>query len=185
LSKVADENADNDAVEDELTTPRLRLGPFTMGDLQFLHDLWTEPQVRRYLWDDRVITLDDACAVVDASITSFAARGFGFWVVRWLASDESIGFAGLREFGDAGEIELLYGLLPQRWGQGIATEAARAVLEYGFRRCGLDRIYAGADPPNDASIRVIELLGMQFDSRRTIDGIEALYYVLENPRRSS
>jgi ribosomal-protein-alanine N-acetyltransferase len=168
----------------EVTTSRLKLLPFADRDLPFLHDLWTDPDVRRYLWDDRVITLEEARAVVESSIASFSTRGFGFWVVHSLTNDEPIGFTGLREFGDVGEIELLYGLLPRWWGRGLATDAATGVLQFGFGRCQLKRIFAGTDPPNEASIRVIERLGMHYDSRRAIGGVETLYYMLDRPPSS-
>jgi RimJ/RimL family protein N-acetyltransferase len=70
----------------------------------------------------------------------------------------------------------LYGIKPQRWGQGFAAEIAAAVSRRGFEINGLERIYAGADPPNKASFRVMEKIGMKFDARVTINGVEALYY---------
>ena len=73
----------------------------------------------------------------------------------------------------------LYGLFPACWRQGLATEAFREVLRYAFEDLGLDRVYAGADPPNEASFGVMERLGMTFDSRRVIDGREAIYYRFE------
>jgi RimJ/RimL family protein N-acetyltransferase len=51
--------------------------------------------------------------------------------------------------------------LPQWWGRGLATEAARECLRYAFEEVGLGRVVAGADPPNVASLRVIERLGMK------------------------
>lgn len=57
-------------------------------------------------------------------------------------------------------------------------EAARAVLRFGFEECDFERVYAGADPPNTASSRVIEKLGMSFDRLTRINGQEAIYYVI-------
>ena len=96
-----------------------------------------------------------------------------------MSSDMLIGFAGLREFGEDCEVELLYGLLPEFWHQGYATEASRAVLQHGFQVCGLTKIYAGADPPNEASFRVMKNLGMVFAKRMILNGKEAIYYCLE------
>ena len=92
---------------------------------------------------------------------------------------EDIGFCGLREFDDPPQVEILYALLPAHWHQGLATEASREVLRYAFEELGLDRVYAGADPPNETSFRVMERLGMTFDSRRVIHGLEAVYYRLD------
>ena len=159
-----------------LVTQRLELRPFCPADVTFLHALWTEPEVRRFLWDDRTISLDEACEVVDASVKSFAAERLGFWVAFERASGQPIGFAGLRRFGEAKEVEVLYGLLPGHWGSGLATEAAREVMRYALVDLGLPRVFAGADAPNAASIRVMDRLGMRPDPK--VAG-PVTYYVLK------
>jgi [ribosomal protein S5]-alanine N-acetyltransferase len=60
----------------------------------------------------------------------------------------------------------------------MATEAARAALGYGFEECGFEQVSAGTDPPNAASFRVREKLGMSFSRRTRTNGIEVIYYVL-------
>lgn len=161
-----------------LETDRLVLKPFELDDAAFLHALWTDTQVRRYLWDDRVISHEETLEVISASIAGFDQSGFGFWTIDDKTSGLPVGFVGLRLFGTDGETELLYGLLPDHHGQGLATEASIAVLDYGFTTCHLTCIHAGTDPPNADSIRVIERLGMTFEGRREIDGQPALYYYL-------
>ncbi|MGF1471312.1 MAG: GNAT family N-acetyltransferase [Rubrobacteraceae bacterium] len=165
----------------EIETPRLRLRPCTMADVDALHRLWTDPQVRKFLWDDVEIARDQAASAVQSSIECFGSHGFGYWVV--LTAEEGslspIGFCGLRFFGEPpGEIELLYGIAPPYWGRGLATEAAEALLRFGFEECGFERVYAGADPPNKGSLRVIEKLGMAFDRSTRINGREAIYHVI-------
>jgi ribosomal-protein-alanine N-acetyltransferase len=54
-----------------------------------------------------------------------------------------------------------YGIGRAWWGRGLATEAARAALDYTFRDLGVDKVWARADPRNLASVRVLEKLGMQ------------------------
>ncbi len=61
--------------------------------------------------------------------------------------------------------ELAYVLQPEDWGQGYATEAANALLRFGFERLHLHRIYATCDPRNVASARVLEKLGMKYEGR--------------------
>lgn len=81
--------------------------------------------------------------------------------VRLRAGDgELIGYCGLLRIETAERVELLYALLPRGWGKGFATEAARACLWFAFEEADLARVVAGADPPNTASLRVIEKLGM-------------------------
>jgi [ribosomal protein S5]-alanine N-acetyltransferase len=145
-----------------LRTERLRLRPFAPGDVDVLHAQWTDPDVRRYLWDGRVIARDEVVAVVDESIASFAGRGNGFWVIELGPPPAVIGFAGLRPLPEAPDLELYYGLEPAHWCRGYATEASRAVLRYGFDVLGLDAIPIRTDGPNAASVAVMERLGARY-----------------------
>jgi ribosomal-protein-alanine N-acetyltransferase len=116
------------------------------------------------------------------SIACFEAHGFGQWIVLFRSEETLIGFCGFRFFGEWQEVELLYGIAPAYWDQGLATEAAEAILRFGFEKCGFERVYAGADPPNAASFRVMEKLGMSFDRRTWINGQEAIYYVISREK---
>jgi RimJ/RimL family protein N-acetyltransferase len=158
-----------------LATPRLRLRPCTPADVDALHALWTDPEVRRWLWDGVAIERAVAAGVVAASAGSFAAAGYGQWVVE--RAGALAGFAGLRAI-EGGEIELLFGLAPAHWGRGYATEASRAVLAHGFGACGLARIAGRTDAPNRASARVLERLGMRFEGERAVAGRPTLHYGL-------
>ncbi len=171
------------ATRPELETARVSLRPLMCADVYALHSHWIDPQVRRYLWDDQIIPREQAAAVVESSLATFAEHGFGFWTVA-LKDDEPlvIGCVGLRQFDDPRNaqfaVEILYSLAPEHWGKGLAVEAARAVLRYGFEVCGLPRIFAGADTPNAASFRVMERLGMRFDHQTKLNGLAARYYVI-------
>jgi ribosomal-protein-alanine N-acetyltransferase len=149
------------AFEESFTTARLRLDPTRECDLDSLHAIWTEPGVRRYLWDDVIIPREKVEETLRASLASFARDGFGLWALRLTGDQDLIGFAGLRRIAELPlEVELLYGLHPRFWKRGLATEASDAVLERGFARHGLERIWARADAPNAASFRVMKRLGM-------------------------
>jgi [ribosomal protein S5]-alanine N-acetyltransferase len=154
-----------------IETARLRLTPATEGDVDVLHRIWTDPDVRRYLWDDIVIDRDVAAAVVAHSVTDWRERGYGLWLITELASDAIAGFAGFRTADERPEPELVFGLLPAYWGRGYATEAAQAALDHLQGAA-----WAATDPENSASIRVLERLGMHFE-RRT----ELLFYRLDRP----
>lgn len=161
----------------ELTSVRLHLRPLASGDVDAMHQLWTDPDVRKFLWDDVVIAREQAAAAVAASITDFAERGYGLWGV-WLSStDELAGFCGFRP-SEAGVPELLYALMLDCWGCGFATEAAVTVLTYGFRSLGFARVVAATDHPNRASVRVMERLGMVFERRGLLNGLDTLFYSL-------
>jgi ribosomal-protein-alanine N-acetyltransferase len=161
-----------------IDTARLRLRPYRDSDVDALHRLWTDPDVRRYLWDDKVIAHDVAAETMRASMTSTAQHGFGHWAVCLSGHDELIGFCGLKFLDDIPEVELLYGLAPAYWHRGLATEAAHAMLRFGFETIGLTRIYAITDTPNTASAAVMQRLGMQFEKRFEHNGLDSVRYVI-------
>src|SRR5262249_12966538 len=149
----------------EVRTARLRLRPFAPEHEPGLEALWNDPDVRRYLWDDEPVPSPLVREQIEASRRSFRERGFGhfaFWPLAAPADPASIaGFGGLRTIGADHEVELLYAVSPALGRRGLATEAAGAVLRFGFEEAGLAEILAGADPPNAASFRVMERLGIR------------------------
>ena len=161
-----------------IETPRLRLCPFTPDDVDDLHRLWIDADVRRYLWDDEVIPRERTAAIVDESLASFETSGVGLWAVFLRAEETLIGFGGFWYFHDPPQLELLYGIAPAFWNRGLATEAAVAMLRYGFEELGLERIEASTDAANLASIRVMEKAGMKFEKRVYVRGLDTVYYSL-------
>lgn len=143
-----------------LASARLDLIPCDVVDTDALWRLWIDPDVRRYLWDDQVITIARARAIVAESVASARTSGIGLWTLRRRGTGDLVGFCGLRPTEDS-EVELIYGLTPACWGQGLATEAARAVLHHALVELGLGRVVAATDPPNTASIRVLGRLRME------------------------
>lgn len=145
-----------------LRTERLRLDPVASEDVDALHALFTDPVVRRWLLDDRVVPRRWTAAEVERSRRSFAEHGWGLWCLRLPDGDPGpIGFTGFREFHEPPVLELIWGLHPDHHGRGLATEAARAALRYGFERLGLDPIRTSIDAPNAPSLRVARRLGMR------------------------
>jgi RimJ/RimL family protein N-acetyltransferase len=142
-----------------LATERLTLRPATLDDVDALVVLWREPLVRQYLLDDRVVSRQQVEGYVASFRQSGDEHGHYLWIVEG-QDGAPVGFAALKEIPDTAEVEVYYGLAPEFWGQGLATEAARAVLAYGFDVLGLPRIWARTDPSNEASKRVARRLGM-------------------------
>ncbi len=161
-----------------IETARLFLRPYVKTDLDDLHRLWTDPDVRRYLFDDKILARQGVAAEIEHSLASFETRGFGQWAVLLKGHDALIGFCGYRFFHEPPELQLLYGLAPAYWGQGLAAEAARAMIRYGFEALSFDEIIASADAPNEASFRVMEKTGMTFQKRVFIDGLDTIYYAV-------
>jgi RimJ/RimL family protein N-acetyltransferase len=139
-----------------LRTPRLFLVPAAETDFSALARHWSDHQVRRFLWDGHPVGVGTVREVVAASERTFARAGYGMWTVRHPPHGGIVGSCGLREIAE-GEVELLYSLDPHLWGRGLATEAARAVLDYAQR---IGRVVAYTNAGNVASERVVARLGM-------------------------
>ncbi|MDP9454689.1 MAG: GNAT family N-acetyltransferase [Actinomycetota bacterium] len=77
---------------------------------------------------------------------------------------------------------MLYGVATPYWGSGLGTEAARAMIRHGFGELGLDRIVAGADTLNAASLRVMQKAGMSYDGRNLRNGHDLTYYALSREK---
>jgi len=176
----------------ELCTVRLVLRPITQDDAEALHQLWTNKEVRRYLWENRVLPLEAVHGIIGSSVEFHGTHGSGFYSVRTVDEPGKIvGFCGHRAFqsgdgqsgdgqsgdGQSGnETELLYGMHPDFWSKGLGTEAARRVLAHGFTECDFERIIASTDTPNQRSVKVLQRLGMSFDRRQQRHGLDTVFY---------
>jgi [ribosomal protein S5]-alanine N-acetyltransferase len=144
-----------------LRSPRLLLEPLGPDDLPALHAHWTEPAVRRFLWDGQVVSRDQVEAAIETSQELFREYGAGLWAVRLEGTEDLIGCGGFWYFHDPPELELLLSLSSACWHRGLAQETARALLAYVFDGLGWPVVQASADAPNTASLRLMHRLGMK------------------------
>ncbi|MER3494406.1 MAG: GNAT family N-acetyltransferase [Mastigocladus sp. ERB_26_2] len=158
-----------------LHTDRLHLRPCQLEDLDILHELWCDAGIRRFLFDDRQISREEAQSFIEASIASFHNHGYGIWLFFDQQNDQIAGFTGLLQFTETAP-SLIFGVLPQFWGRGYATEATLAVLDHAFTDLGIKYIVADVDEPNDRSIRVLEKIGMSRTKRAIVNEKPLLYY---------
>ncbi|MGH3178542.1 MAG: GNAT family N-acetyltransferase [Streptosporangiaceae bacterium] len=142
-----------------LSTERLVLRPVTADDHAALLAHWTQPEVRRFLFDGAALSAAEVAETIEESTGQFAARGFGIWLIELGSGVGLVGTAGLRPLKESG-LEIFYSLAPGAWGHGYATEAARAVMEYGLGLLGLPEVLAEVDEGNAASVAVVKRLGM-------------------------
>jgi RimJ/RimL family protein N-acetyltransferase len=148
-----------------LSTGRLILRPLEERDAEAYASMRFHPEVARWL----PAAQGDPVEAARASIARFAAgwqeRRHAPWGV--FREGRLIGHAGLNFVPEFGATEVLWALLPEAWGQGYATEAARAALAYGFDTIGLPLIFAITLPDNLASQAVMKRLGLGY--RRRVD----------------
>jgi RimJ/RimL family protein N-acetyltransferase len=144
-------------------TLRLSLRPFDLIDFDDLLQLYSDPEVMRLIGNGKPRTRDETEAWLTRMIAHWAQRGLGMWAVHEKSTGRFVGRCGLQALADTSEIELGYALHRAFWGQGLATEAAMAAIQFGFETIGLSRIVAIALPENLASRRVIEKTGLVFE----------------------
>lgn len=154
-----------------LQTPRLLLRPLEPGDVVALLAIFGDPEVMAYS-DDGVRENTWVEGWILRELEHQQRHGFGRYAVTERDSRALMGYCGLEieELEGRIEIALGYRLARARWGSGYATEAARAVLEYGLQHLGLTRIVARIDPSNRASVRVAEKLGMRLEKEVLLEG---------------
>lgn len=167
-----------------LETERLFVREWVPDDWVRFKPLVVDPQIIQYInqggpWPDERIEKR-----VGEYIAFGQTRGWHLWPVIHRADAKLIGFCGFSD-GFPPDVEIGWRLLPEYWGQGLATEAAKATLGHGFKTWNFPRIIAVAQTPNRASIRVMEKIGMSFDSTFDDRGVEVVRYVVENPRHVS
>lgn len=163
----------------KLSTERLVLRPFCLDDVDALHSLWADREVRRYLFDGEVQARESVVEMVETSVAGFEEVGYGFFSLRRRqAPTDIMGFSGFRPFDEVGVVEMLFAVEPAHWGRGYATEASREVLRYGFEQCDLRRVVATTDTPNQRSVRVLQRLGLFFEKRRERHGLDTVYYAM-------
>lgn len=143
-----------------IRSERLTMLPISDGDAESLLGVFQDAAVRRYLLDDATVSLDWVKDEIASSSQRFASIGAGLWAIRLTGTTDIVGFVGFREFFDPPRLQLLYGLLPTYWRQGLASEAAKGVCGHAFAALGFSRIEAAMDEPNRRSIAVAERLGL-------------------------
>ena len=161
----------------ELRTERLLLRGFENEDLDAWAAILADPETARYVGG--VVDRAEAWSRMARYHGHWVLRGYGQWAVVLRSTGEFIGRAGLWFPEGWPELEVGWTLARSHWGDGYATEAGRASVEWGRRELGLDRIASVINVGNERSIAVARRLGMAFDrTARLTDGDEVAVYAM-------
>jgi RimJ/RimL family protein N-acetyltransferase len=170
-----------------LTTSRLRLEPFTEGHLAGLNKVNSDPEVMRYLSAGRPETLEETRAVIKRVMKRWSEVGYSWWAIIERETDELVGAGAVQNLRrDATlvpdldcPLEIGWRLRRDRWGQGLAVEAARAMGDFAFKELNAPELFAVCDPANTASANVMKRLGMQEVGIQRWYGKDLLAYLIE------
>jgi RimJ/RimL family protein N-acetyltransferase len=143
-----------------LETDRLHLRPFRQDDLDAYAAMCADPEVMRYLSPTgQTLSREDAWRQMAMFAGHWQLRGFGTWVAEERRTGRFVGRIGLHYPEGWPDRELGWTLCRPFWGQGLASEAARAVADHAFRDLGWTHVISLILPGNTRSIRVAERLG--------------------------
>lgn len=146
-----------------IETERLILRPFELKDFEGVYEFGSNEEVNKYTGDVSIASLDAAKELIKKVwFYDYETYGYGRLATIYKPDNKLIGFAGLKYLAAIKETDIGFRFLPEYWGKGIATEASRAILEYGFKTLELNKILAFAMPENTASNKVLEKVGLEF-----------------------
>ena len=162
-----------------LETERLRFATWRKDDWSEFRKLTADPLVVRYLgtgepWPDERVQ-----EFVARQCQNWEKHRICLWKLLPKDSDTLIGICGLQHLPEGPDVEIGWWLAPSHWGQGLATEAARQALAYGFQVIKLQRIVAIAQAANRDSLRVMDRIGMRFEREAVHKGLRVVLYVID------
>lgn len=162
-----------------LETSRTWMRHLTIDDAEFFYALNNDPLVMQYTGD---AAFQDQQAARDflAHYDQYAKYGVGRMAVLLKENNECIGWCGLKFHPDTNQYDIGFRFFRNYWGQGYATETAKAVVDYGFRQLQLSRIIGRAMKENNASIKVLEKCGMTYVQESACGGEPGVLYVIDN-----
>ncbi len=148
-----------------IETPRLRLRHFVPDDLDPLYALYRDPEMRRY-YPEGTLTYEETREELEWFLDGHPSHPeLGLWATVLKETDAFIGRCGLLPWRIDGreEVEVAFMIDKTYWRQGLGTEAARGLVDYGFEHLGLRRLVCLIELGNEASIKVATKIGMGFE----------------------
>jgi RimJ/RimL family protein N-acetyltransferase len=160
-----------------IETERTILRRLTIDDAEDFFALNQDPQVLKYTGDDPFLNIQAAKDFL-STYDHYEIYGVGRFAVIEKSSSKFIGWCGLKYSSSEAEYDIGYRFFREYWKQGFATETSKKCLDYGFKDLKILRIVGRAMIGNEASIRVLEKLGMTFNMRFEVEGQEWVVYEL-------
>lgn len=157
-------------------TNHLTLRPRRLSDLEECLKMDRDPEVTRFVQGPWHKPRAHRSFVVER-IEQVYPPGLGYWTIRDRETDKFYGWVLLIPYNVLKpEVEIGWRLVRDTWGKGVATQAAKIILEHGLYTAGVPRIVADIDPQNIASARVAEKIGMQYVEDRILGGSKFLSF---------
>ena len=166
-----------------LETQRLVLRHLLPNDLDNLFVLYRDPEIRQY-FPEGTLTYEETQEELEWFLNGHPDRPeLGLWATVYKETGQFIGRCGLLPWTIEGraEVEVAYLLAKAYWGQGLATEAARAIADHAFEQLGLTRLICMMYPENQASAKVAQNIGMTLEKEMQDEQGPYLLYSMSRP----
>ncbi len=162
--------------QDYFETERLILRRFENSDANAIAAMRASPEFMRYIKPTE--TRRQSISWMELVSRYWQTGNYGFWAVVLKESKTTVGWSGTWNLAETKDKEIGFAIAPPFWGRGLATEAARVALRYSFENRAAAKTIAVARPENLASRRVMEKLGMKFETERYFAsyGLKLVYY---------
>ncbi len=165
----------------KLQTPRLILRELLPSDDIGLFELDSNPEVHTYVGKNPITTIEQAREVIAFIRQQYIDNGIGRLAVIHKETNAFMGWAGLKLYkteanAHSNFYELGYRFIQKYWGKGYATEAAKAIIDYGFNEMGLTEIFAMTDIDNKASRHVLEKCGFTYIEDFDLEGQNCAWF---------
>ncbi|WP_300675681.1 GNAT family N-acetyltransferase [Soonwooa sp.] len=162
-----------------LESSRFYLRELNTDDAESFYALNANPNVLKYTGDSAFETVEEAHVFL-SNYKEYKNYGFGRWAIVTKDTGQFVGWCGLKFHPETDEVDLGFRIFEEFWNQGIATETAKACVEYGFSVLNLKQIIGRAMADNVASVSVLEKCGMRFSKDILLDGQKAVQYSVTN-----
>ncbi len=150
-----------------IDTTRTVIRSWEDADRERFAHIATDPRVMRYITDGRPWSRDEIDAFLTNQRRHVTTSGFCLGALCLNDARYVVGLCGMQPLGATSDVEIGWWLAYEHWGKGLATEAARGVVDFAWRETKLSRVLSITRPENSASVRIMKKLGMQLSGYHT------------------
>jgi RimJ/RimL family protein N-acetyltransferase len=143
-----------------LETERLLLRPFAAADSGAFAEIYSDPEMFRFILDGKPLDRLEAWRTLAALVGHWVLRGYGQWAMIEKSANQLVGRVGLSNPDGGWGNELVWHVRRSHWGRGYASEGAEAAIDWAFGTLNLDSVLSVIHVDNKASLRIAQKLGM-------------------------
>jgi len=166
-----------------IETERFMIRPLVEADVMGIFELDSNPKVHNYLGNKPIKTKAEADNIILSIQNQYQQLGIGRWAIIEKSTNNFVGWTGFKYItdivnGSTHYHDLGYRLLEKYWGQGIATETAKACLKFGFETLKLNEVFAICDVENIGSKNILLKCGFQLKEVFAYQDIPHYWFIL-------